>query len=507
MDLVIKLIFLGLFAAIMIGTGIYSRRKVKNVQDFLFGGRKMGPWISAFSYGTAYFSAVIFIGYAGRIGWQHGISATWIGIANAVVGSLLAWLVLAKRTRKMTHELKASTMPEFFEKRYDSRAIKIVTSIIIFFFLVPYSASVYQGLSYLFTTTIGEPLGISFNMCMLAMAVLTGIYLLLGGYVATAINDFIQGIIMIIGLLMMVFFVVNHPNVGGLGEGLSKLAAIPEVGDGLTKVFGPNPVNLILLIVLTSVGTWGLPQMVHKFYAIRDEDAIKKGTIVSTVFAFLIAGGAYFVGVFGRLFVDSSEIMVNGRLNLDNVVPIMLERALPSYLMGIIIVLVLSASMSTLAALVLVSSSSISLDLIKGTLFKNMEDKKVMIIMRLLCAVFVALSYIVATTPSAILTLMSFSWGTVAGSFLAPFLYGLYWKGTTKAGAWAGIITGFSVSVGGAIVLKMNAAYAPTIGGIAMLASLIAVPVVSLITRKFSKEHIESIFKYKEVEQRLDIGA
>ena len=136
-----------------------------------------------------------------------------------------------------------------------------------------------------------------------------------------------------------------------------------------------------------------------------------------------------------------------------------------------------------------------------------MEDKKVMIIMRLLCAVFVALSYIVATTPSAILTLMSFSWGTVAGSFLAPFLYGLDWKGTNKAGAWAGIITGFSVSVGGAIVLKMNAAYAPTIGGTAMLASLIAVPVVSLITRKFSKEHIESIFKYKEVEQRLDIGA
>jgi SSS family solute:Na+ symporter/sodium/proline symporter len=247
--------------------------------------------------------------------------------------------------------------------------------------------------------------------------------------------------------------------------------------------------------------------MVHKFYAIRDEDAIKKGTIVSTVFATLIAGGAYFVGVFGRLFVDSSEIMVNGRLNLDNVIPIMLERALPGYLMGIIIVLVLSASMSTLASLVLVSSSSISLDLIKGTLFKNMKDKKVMLIMRLLCVVFVALSYIVATIPSAILTLMSFSWGTVAGSFLAPFLYGLYWKGTTKAGAWAGIITGFSFSVGGAIILKMNAAYAPTIGGVAMLASLIAVPVVSLITKKFSKEHLENVFELKEVEQKLDIGA
>lgn len=507
MDLVIKLIFLGAFAAIMVGIGIYSRKKVKNVQDFLFGGRQMGPWISAFSYGTAYFSAVIFIGYAGRSGWQHGISATWIGIGNATIGCLLAWFVLAKRTQKMTRELNASTMPELFEKRYNSKAIKIVTSIIIFFFLVPYSASVYQGLSYLFVTTIGEPLGISFNMCMLAMAVLTGIYLLLGGYVATAINDFVQGIIMIIGLIMMVFFVVNHPNVGGLSNGISKLSATPEIGDKLVSIFGPSPINLLSLIVLTSIGAWGLPQMVHKFYAIRDENAIKKATIVSTVFATIIAGGAYFIGVFGRLFVESSELVVDGRLNLDNVVPIMLERALPSYLMGVVIVLVLSASMSTLASLVLVSSSSISLDLIKGTLFKDMKNEKVMLVMRLLCAVFIALSYIVATIPSAILTLMSFSWGTVAGSFLAPFIYGLYWKGTTKAGAWAGIITGFSFSVGGAIIFKMNAEYAPTIGGVAMLASLVAVPLASLLTKKFSKEHLEDVFEIKKAEQPLDIGA
>ncbi|MDQ2086658.1 sodium:solute symporter family protein [Herbivorax sp. ANBcel31] len=503
----IKIVFLGLFAVSMIGIGIYSKKKVNNVQDFLFGGRQMGPWISAFSYGTAYFSAVIFIGYAGRSGWEHGISATWIGIGNAIIGCLLAWFVLAKRTRKMTHELNASTMPEFFEKRYNSKAIKIVTSIIIFFFLVPYSASVYQGLSYLFVTTIGDPLGISFEMCMLAMAVLTGVYLLLGGYVATAINDFIQGIIMIIGLLLMVFFVINHPNVGGLSEGISRLSTVPQIGDELTSTFGPNPINLISLIILTSVGAWGLPQMVHRFYAIRDEDAIKKGTIVSTVFATVIAGGAYFIGVFGRLFVDSSELMVGGRIAIDNVIPMMLERALPSYLMGIIIVLVLSASMSTLASLVLVSSSSISLDLIKGTFFKNMKKEKVMIVMRLLCAVFIALSYIVATIPSAILTLMSFSWGTVAGSFLAPFLYGLYWKGTTKSGAWAGIITGFSCSVGGAIIFGMNAAYAPNIGVVAMMASLVAVPVVSLVTAKLPKAHLENVFKLKKVDGELDIGA
>lgn len=241
-----KFLFFGIFVAIMIGVGIYSKKKVNNAQDFLLGGRTMGPWISAFAYGTTYFSAVIFIGYAGKNGWNFGISAVWIGVANAILGCLLSWLVLAKRTRKMTHDLNVSTMPEFFEKRYDSKGLKIVASIIIFVFLVPYSASVYQGLSYLIEKTIAEPLAatlgitISFEAIMLIMAALTGIYLLLGGYVATAINDLIQGIIMIVGIILMVAFVVNHQNVGGITEGLSRLSQIPDVGDGLVKPFGPQ---------------------------------------------------------------------------------------------------------------------------------------------------------------------------------------------------------------------------------------------------------------------------
>ncbi len=480
----IKLVFLGIFTALMIAIGIYSKSKVKNVQDFLLGGRQMGPWISAFAYGTTYFSAVIFIGYAGNTGWNFGLSATWIGLGNAVLGCFLAWIVLARRTRKMTHELNASTMPEFFEKRYHSKAMKIVTALIIFIFLVPYSASVYQGLSYLIEQTIGRELGISFEMCMLAMAVLTGIYLMLGGYVATAINDLVQGVIMIAGLIVMIFLVISNPNVGGLFGGIEKLSAIPDVGSGLVNLFGPSPINLISLVLLTSLGTWGLPQMIHKFYAIRDDDAIKKATIVSTVFAVIISGGAYFMGAFGRLFVTEAEI--GG--DLDKIVPLMLERALPNYLMGIVIILVLSASMSTLASLVLVSSSSISLDLVKGSIFPKMKKEKVMLLMRTLCILFIGLSFFVATIPSAILTLMSFSWGTVAGSFLAPFIYGLYWKGTTKAGAWAGIITGFTISVGGAIIYNMNSKLAPNIGAVAMIASLIAVPLVSLIeTRLFTR--------------------
>lgn len=486
-----KFIFLGLFIVIMLGIGLYSRKKVNNVQDFFLGGRQMGAWITAFAYGTTYFSAVIFIGYAGKIGWGFGLSSTWIGIGNAVLGSLLAWLVLAKRTRKMTHDLNASTMPEFFEKRYNSKAMKIVTAIVIFIFLVPYSASVYQGLGYLFERTFGIP----FIYCMAAMAVLTGAYLLLGGYVATAINDFIQGIVMLIGMVFIVGYILYNPAVGGLSEGITRLAAIPKDGPNLVDIFGGNPINLFALVILTSLGTWGLPQMIHKFYAIRDDEAIKKATIISTVFAILIAGGSYFIGAFGRLFLDNNAPLgANGTPNFDMVMPMVLEKALPDSLMGIVIILVLSASMSTLSSIVLVSSSAISMDLLKGTLMPQLKNEAVMFIMRLLCCIFVAFSFVVAMTPNAIVTLMSFSWGTVAGAFLAPFLYGLYWKGTTKAGAWAGFITGLACSIGGAVFYHMDGKLAPNIGAVAMIASLIAVPVVSFISAKLPEAHIESVF-------------
>lgn len=488
MDMV-KYIFLCIFAILLVAIGLYSKRKVKNLDDFFLGGRKMGPWISAFAYGTTYFSAVIFIGYAGRIGWGFGISATWIGIGNAIIGSLLAWLILAKRTRKMTHELDASTMPEFFEKRYGSKTMKVVTALIIFIFLVPYSASVYQGLAYLFERTFGIP----FVYCMAAIAIITGIYLMLGGYIATALTDFFQGIIMIIGTALMIIFILNHSAVDGISGGISKLASIPETGGNLASIFSGQPLSLLGLVILTSLGAWGLPQMVHKFYAIKNEQAIKSATIISTLFALLIAGGAYFVGGFGRLFLENKvPIGANGQPNLDMVMPLVLEIALPDALVGIIIILVLSASMSTLSSLVLVSSSAIAIDLVKGVLLPKISRQKVMFLMRLLCAIFVVLSFIIAIKPNAIVALMSFSWGTISGSFLAPFLFGLYWKGTTKIGAWAGFIAGFTCSICGAFIYKMNASYAPNIGAVAMVVSLVVVPVVSLVEQKYFSRSLKT---------------
>lgn len=247
-----KELCLVLFIAIMIGVGIYSKTRVKSTNDFFLGGRNMGGWVSAFAYGTSYFSAVIFIGYAGAQGWQFGVPITWIGIGNAIFGCWLAWKVLAKRTRMMTHKLDAKTMPEFFEKRYQSKNMKLVAALIMFIFLVPYTASVYKGLGYILQSSFN----ISFNAAIFFMALLTAVYLILGGYVATAINDLIQGIIMIVGCVLMVFYVVNHPSVGGLSAGLQ---ALHELDPALTSPVSDSSrfLPLLGLILMTSFGVWG----------------------------------------------------------------------------------------------------------------------------------------------------------------------------------------------------------------------------------------------------------
>lgn len=483
----IKIIFLVIFFGMMIGIGIYSKKKVQNVNDYVLGGRSVGPWITAFSYGTSYFSAVVFIGYAGQFGWKFGIASTWIGIGNALIGSLLAWVLLGRRTRVMTNALSASTMPDFFGKRYSSKAIKIAASMIAFIFLIPYTASVYNGLSRLFEMAFNIP----YEVCVIIMALLTCVYVVLGGYMASSITDFVQGIIMLFGIVAVIVSVLSGQ--GGFTEAVRKLANIEnDIQPGVyASFFGPDFINLVGVIVLTSLGTLGLPQMVHKFYAIKDEKSIKTGTIVSTVFAFVISGGCYFLGGFGRLF-DTEAIYSNGSVVYDNIIPQMLS-TLPDILIGIVIVLVLSASMSTLSSLVLTSSSTLTLDFIKGNIVKKMDNKKQLLTMRILVVFFIVLSVVIAMFKTTFIAqLMGISWGALAGSFLAPFMYGLYSKKVTKAAVWVSFASGVGITVSnlfiGYIASPINA------GALAMIAGLILVPIVSAITPKQPKAEVDSMF-------------
>ena len=495
----VKISLLVVFFAVMIGVGVYSRKSTTSVDGFVLGGRSVGPWLTAFAYGTSYFSAVVFVGYAGQFGWKYGIASTWIGIGNAVIGSLLAWVVLGRRTKVMSQHLNSKTMPDFFGTRYDSKALKITASAIAFIFLVPYTASVYNGLSRLF----GMAFDIPYEICVIVMALLTAVYVIIGGYMATAINDFIQGIIMLFGIAAVIAAVLSGQ--GGFLEAVKKLAEIESdvaitAGQpgAFTSFFGPDPLNLVGVVVLTSLGTWGLPQMIQKFYAIKDEKAINTGTVISTVFAIVVSGGCYFLGGFARLFDNEAIYDTNGAVVYDSIVPFMLSK-LPDILVGIVIVLVLSASMSTLSSLVMTSSSTLTLDFIKDNIVKKMDEKKQVFTMQVFIVFFVVLSVVIALDPPTFIAqLMGISWGALAGAFLAPFLYGLYWKGVTKAAVWASFACGVGITVSN-MFLKYIASPINA-GAVAMVAGLIVVPIVSLLTPKMKKEKIDEMFVCYEEE-------
>ena len=502
----IKILLTIVFLAVLIGVGIYSRKQAASVDGFVLGGRAVGPWLTAFAYGTSYFSAVVFVGYAGQFGWKYGMSSTWIGVGNAVIGSLLAWIVLGKRTKLMTQHIQSRTMPDFFGTRYDSQSLRVVASVIAFVFLIPYTAGVYKGISALFEMGFGIP----YEYCVIIMAILTAVYVILGGYRATAMNDFIQGIIMLFGIVTIIAAVLAQK--GGLVEALSQMAELPSDANpaengGFASLLGPDPWNLLGVVILTSLGTWGLPQMVGKFYSITDESAIHRGTVISTIFALVVAGGCYFLGGFGRLF-DMPPMLPNGRLDFDAVVPGMLA-TLPDILIALVVLLVLSASMSTLASLVLTSSSTMTLDLIyrdkkseegevkdgeiDDEVAEKVERRKV-VVMRVLIVFFIVISLMLALNPPTFIAqMMGISWGALAGAFLAPFMLGLYWKRVTPASVWACFIWGVGLTV---INMLVGNPISPiNCGAIAMVGGFVVAAIVSFLTKPLSEKYVEDIWQ------------
>ena len=475
----------------------WGMRQTSNVNDFFLGGHKLGLWLLAFSYGTAYFSAVIFVGFAGKFGWQFGLQALWVGIANAIVGAGLAWFVLGRRTRDMTRRLKAQTMPEFFSARYETNGLKIITAIIIFVFLTPYSASVFMGLSYLFEIVFEKK--VSFTAILTVITLVTFIYVTGGGYKAVARIDFMLGIIMFGGSLIMVVLIANK--FGGMSTAATDLTAKLQERLAGDEIAQPPWYLLPSVVFMTSFGVWGLPQMVHKFYAIGDDSGIWRGAVLSTVLALVIGCSAYFTGAMSHLLdPDLIPMTARGGVDFDRLVPDLLAWGLPPFLLAVILLLVLSASMSTLSSLVLVSASAVTIDLYKGYVNPKATPKGELLIMRALCGLFILVSYLIAMMqPTWIVALMSISWGAVAGSFLAPYIYGLFWKRTTKLGAYAGMWSGLLIANGFywyfvATKSPDLAVKTPVVACVAMIVPMIVVPIVSLVTRPPKRETIEQAF-------------
>ncbi|MDR0602406.1 MAG: sodium/solute symporter [Treponema sp.] len=484
----IGIVFLAAFLALMTAVGIWGMKKTRTLGDFFLGGRTLGPWISAVAYGTSYFSAVIFIGFAGTQGWQFGLNALWIALGNAVIGAGAAWIVLARRTRRMTQNLDAMTMPEFLQERYGAKHLKPIAASVIFFFLLPYSASVFKGLGHLFEKVFGIP----YDIALLIMIAFTGIYLILGGYFAIAVTDFIQGIIMFAGAAVLVLVLSGEG--GGLFEMFAK--AGENYRAHIPPSARPSVLTVASLVFMTSFGTWGLPQMTQKFYAIKNERVIPKAAVVTTVFALVIGFSAYSTGAFSHVFFDLESVPRSGTgaVLYDLVVPTLLTRHLPQVLMALILLLVLSASMSTLSSLVLVSSSSVAIDLYPSRIEAKTGKDRSVAMMRFLSAIFIVVSYFISRFQiSIIVYLMSLSWGVVSGSFAAPYILALYSRRVTKAGAYAGLISGVTVMT--ALFFILGQRNSPLAASIAIAVPFIVVPVVSAFTSPPEKDLLDRAFE------------
>jgi SSS family solute:Na+ symporter len=483
-------ILLGVYLAAMVGMGIWGMRKTTTIGDFFLGNRSIGPWVSAFAYGTTYFSAVLFIGFAGKLGWKFGLNTLWIAAGNATFGALAAWLVLGRRTRRMTQNLSAMTMPEFLGERFGGGITKVLAAVVIFIFLLPYSASIFKGLSHLFEAVFNMP----YDIALLIMIGITGLYLVLGGYFAITITDFFQGLIMIAGSILMIGIVVGKA--GGVPAAFSTAAAnfLQHVPVAAKPTF-MYVAMLVSLVFMTSFGTWGLPQMVQKFYAVKSEKVIVRAAIVTFVFSIIISFAAYLNGALSHVFVNAPPTLAGGGPDWDRLIPDILTKTLPGWLMAIILLLVLAASMSTLSSLVLVSASAIAIDLYgSGRRGAANGRKGSLALIRVLSGVFIIISFLIARFQLAVIvTLMSLSWGVVAGAFMAPFLYGLYWKRTTRAGVLAGMFTGMTLAIGLFFILGPD--NSPIASTIAMIVPFGVVPLVSVFTRAPGKELLARAFE------------
>lgn len=497
--MVLNVVVLALYVLVLAAIALWASRRISNVGDFFIAGRRVGPWVSAFAYGTTYFSAVMFVGYAGNLGWGFGMNTLWIVAGNAVVGSLLAWLVLARRTRTMTAHLDSITMPEFLAERYDCKALKPLSALVIFLFLLPYSASVYKGLGHLFEVN----LGVDYIYVEIAMAAVTAVYLLFGGYLAITITDFFQGLVQLFGVVVMVALLVaplgglvgafSQATMPGNAPALSAPWPPPEVGSaGAALVSGSFPGWLVLtsLVIITSLGVFGLPQMVQKFYSIKRVADIKPAMIISTVFAVIIAGGAYFSGALSHLHFAPEQIKA---MDPDMIMPQLLADTTPPWFSALILVVVLAASMSTLSSLVLVASAAVSVDFLGLRVRGDGADPKGVMVLRVLCGIFIGLSVLIAGAKvTFIVNLMVISWGALAGCFMAPYVYGLFWRRATLPGVIAAMVVGLGTAV--TLFLIWGAKGVPVAGAVAMVLPLIAMPVVSAVTRPPAEEHIARVF-------------
>jgi SSS family solute:Na+ symporter len=425
------IVMLFLYIAVLMGIGIWSIRRTKTASDFILGGRTLGPWVTALSFIAVYFSSVLIIG-GGAFGYKYGMATIWIGAINVLVGCTLCWIVLGKRVRTMTESLGVQTISGFFAKRYNSPAAGIFSAAIIFLFLIIYNVSVVKGMANAFEVLMNLP----YWGGVLISGLVIIFYVVLGGYMAVVWTSVVQAWVMIASLLLLLWRTVGA--VGGMSAGMERLQA---TGAGYVDTPGVwGWAGLISFSLVVSFGVWGMPQLVIRFYSIKDTKTFRLGTIIVTLGA-AIAVIPYLCGAFAR-------VLIPGLQNPDLAIPKLVELVLSPWPAALLLAGVVAAGMSTYAGVLIIISSSVVSDIYKHGLGRTLTGPQEVFANRIVSAAVGLISVAIALKPPGlILVLTGFAWAVIASTNLWPLIFGIYWKGSSRVGVLVSMIAGAATAL------------------------------------------------------------
>ncbi len=525
------LIAMVIYMSAVVGIGIFFSKKANQSSDqYLLGGRSLGPWVTAMSAEASDMSGWLLMGLPGIAYWCGLASAMWTAIGLAI-GTYLNWLIVSKRLRRYSIRANNSiTLPDFFSNRFreKNKTILVISSVFILVFFTVYAASCFATCGKLFSTLFKLP----YIPMMILGALFVVLYTLLGGFLAESASDFMQGIVMIIALVAVV--TIGLVNAGGIGEVIKNAREIPGfleffgvaeplningdaissftsaqikensiLGDqafiGTKGLFAENASSFGFLKVISELawglGYFGVPQVLLRFMAIRKEKDLKASRRIAMVWVVISLSVAVFIGIMGRtLGLDPENLL--SKTNSENIFIVLSTTSLPAIIAGFVMAGILAATISSSDSYLLIAASSVSKNIFQGIINKKASDKKVMWVTRAtLVAISLIAMLIALDEESIIFELVSFAWAGFGATFGPLMIFSLFWKRITKPGAIAGMISG------GAMVFIWKLGIS-RLGGVfaiyellpAFIISSIFIVAVSLLTEKPSKE-IEDDFE------------
>jgi len=431
------------YMVILIAIGIISARKVKTIEDYYVAGRNIGPALLGVHYGTVYFSSVLMIG-GGAYAYRFGLATLWIAVGNTVLGAFLPFLLFGGRIRSFSEVLGALTLPDFFRERYQSRFLHVWTSVLTVVFMTVYLVSVFMGVSYIFNVTMG----LSYEVSLLITALIVGFYLAVGGTVACVWNDFIQGTVMALGTLFLTYMVISH------GGGIQNITqGLADIDPGLVSFPGVWGFwGLFSYLMVTSVGPWGLPQSLTRFYMMRDPKVVRWAIVFATVFCIAMTTCSYFNGAAARFAFQQGGVEIpllpSGRPDYDIVIPKLIMLVLPTFIAAVYLSAVIAASQSTADAVILMASFGLARDLYHKLLNPEADDEAILRLSKI-CTAGVTLAGLVLAyfRPKMILDLAMMAWAALSAAIMAPFLYSLFWRRVTRTAAVFTSVTAFFLAL------------------------------------------------------------